>query len=221
MRRAGARPRRWLRGIVEADPGAGARSLSAGARGFSLSLLPYDISARFRALTEQQPSAWIFTSATLALDGHFEHFARRLGLEEAATLLVDSPFDYQRQALLYLPAGLPEPGTPQFTAAALEAVLPLVEAAGWRRVPAVHQPSRAGRRRLRRAAGRLAAAGAGRRRRASRLARFRESGRAVLLGTASFWEGVDVQGSALRLVVIDKLPFAAPDDRSCARACST
>ena len=204
-----------LQHIVAADPGEGARSLSVSARGFALSLLPYDISARFRALTEQHPSAWVFTSATLALDGHFEHFARRLGLEAAATLLVESPFDYQRQSLLYLPPGLPDPGTPAYTEVALEAVLPLVRASGGGAF-LLFTSHRA----LAQAAARLRGLlpddwpllVQGEAPREQLLARFRESGRAVLLGTASFWEGVDVQGSALRLVVIDKLPFASPDD---------
>jgi ATP-dependent DNA helicase DinG len=204
-----------LQHIVEADAGEGARSLSVSARGFGLSLLPYDISARFRALTEQHPSAWVFTSATLALDGRFEHFAQRLGLQAAATLLVESPFDYQRQSLLYLPPGLPDPGTPAYTDAALEAALPLVRASGGGAF-LLFTSHRA----LAQAAARLRGAlpedwpllVQGEAPREQLLGRFRESGRAVLLGTASFWEGVDVQGSALRLVVIDKLPFASPDD---------
>jgi ATP-dependent DNA helicase DinG len=206
---------RVLRHIVTAEPGEGARALSVGARGFALSLLPYDVAVRFGALTEQYPSAWIFTSATLALDGHFEHFARRLGLESAETLLVDSPFDFERQALLYLPPDLPDPASASYTGRLLEAVLPLVQAAGGGAF-LLFTSHRA----LAEAATRLRGAlpaqwpllvqGEGPREQL--LARFRESGRAVLLGTASFWEGVDVQGSALRLVVIDKLPFAPPDD---------
>ena len=204
-----------VRQIVEAGEGDGARAVSIGVRGFALSLLPYDIAARFRALTEQWPAAWVFTSATLALDGHFEHFARRLGLEDAATLLVDSPFDYARQALLYLPPGLPDPGTPEYTDAALDAVLPLVQAAGGGAFLLFTSH-----RSLARAAARLRGAldpdwpllVQGDAPREQLLSRFRASGRAVLLGTASFWEGVDVQGAALRLVVIDKLPFASPDD---------
>jgi ATP-dependent DNA helicase DinG len=201
--------------IVQAEAGEGARALVVGARGFSLSLLPYDISERFRSLTTQHPSAWIFTSATLALDGHFEHFARRLGLDAAATLLVESPFDYQRQALLYLPSGLPDPGTPTYTAVALEAVLPLVRAAGGGAflLFTSHRALGEAAMRLRGALpGDWPLLVQGEAPREQLLARFRASGRAVLLGTASFWEGVDVQGSALRLVVIDKLPFASPDD---------
>ncbi len=201
--------------VVGAEPGEGARAVSVGARGFALSLLPYDIAARFRALTTQQRAAWVFTSATLALDGKFGHFAGRLGLEAADTLLVESPFDYQSQALLYLPSGLPEPGASSYTAIALDAVLPLVAASagGAFLLFTSHRALAEAAARLR---GALGAAWPllvqGEAPREQLLARFRESGRAVLLGTASFWEGVDVQGSALRLVVIDKLPFAPPDD---------
>jgi ATP-dependent DNA helicase DinG len=204
-----------LRHITDAEAGEGARSLAVGARGFALSLLPYDVSARFRALIEQQSAAWIFTSATLALDGHFEHYSKRLGLDEAATLLVESPFDYARQALLYLPRDLPDPAAPGYTAAILEATLPLLEAAGGGAflLFTSHRALAAAAQQLR---GRLPAEWPmlvqGEGPREQLLARFRESGCAVLLGTSSFWEGVDVQGSALRLVVIDRLPFASPDD---------
>jgi ATP-dependent DNA helicase DinG len=205
---------------VMADPDAaaagGARSISVTPRGFTLSVLPYDISVRFRALIDQQPSAWIFTSATLALAGNFDHFSTRLGLGDAATLCLDSPFDYERQALLYLPAGLPDPGAPNYTEAVLEAVRPLLDASdgGAFLLFTSHRSLRTAARILR-AADWPASWPLLVQNDAPRellLRRFRDSGRAVLLGTASFWEGVDVQGVALRLVVIDKLPFAPPDD---------
>jgi ATP-dependent DNA helicase DinG len=195
---------------------AGARTAGVGARGFVLNMLPYDISARFRALVDQHPSAWIFTSATLALNGNFRHFSTRLGLDEAATLCLDSPFDHERQALLYLPEGMPDPGSANYTEAVLERVRPLLAASegGAFLLFTSHRALRAAARLLR--AGPwpanwplLVQNDAPRER---LLQRFRASGRAVLLGTASFWEGVDVQGVALRLVVIDKLPFAPPDD---------
>src|SRR5260221_701657 len=204
---------------VMAEPEAaagGARSISVTARGFTLSLLPYDISVRFRALIDQQPCAWIFTSATLALAGNFEHFATRLGLRDAATLCLDSPFDYQRQALLYLPPGLPDPGAANYTVAVLEAVRPLLDASdgGAFLLFTSHRSLRSAARTLR--AGDWPASWPllvqNDAPRELLLRRFRDSGRAVLLGTASFWEGVDVQGVALRLVMIDKLPFAPPDD---------
>ena len=195
---------------------SGARSIAITTRGFTLSLLPYDISQRFRALVDQHPSAWIFTSATLALGESFQHFSHRLGLDSAATLCLHSPFDYEQQAMLYLPAGLPDPGSPEHTAAVLAAVRPLLEASagGAFLLFTSHRALRAAARELR--AGDwppewplLVQNDAPRE---QLLRRFRESGRAVLLGTASFWEGVDVQGAALRLVVIDKIPFAPPDD---------
>ena len=212
----------WQRHLTQVmtepeDPQAGgARSVELSARGFVLSLLPYDVSARFRALIDQHPSAWIFTSATLALAGNFRHFSARLGLADAETLCLESPFDYERQALLYLPEGLPEPSALNYTAAVIEAVRPLLEASegGAFLLFTSHRA-------LRLAAAVLRAADwppawpllvQNEAPRELLLRRFRDSGRAVLLGTASFWEGVDVQGDALRLVMIDKLPFAPPDD---------
>jgi len=201
-----------------ADPALaeGARAAVVTARGFQLSLLPYDISARFRALVQQRRSAWIFTSATLAVAGDFAHFSRRLGLHEAATLCVESPFDYERQALLYLPTGMPDPAAQGYGEAVLQVAVPLIEAAGGGAflLFTSHRALAAAARTLREhseMAGReLLVQGAAPREQLLR--RFRESGRAVLLGTASFWEGVDVQGAALRLVLIDKLPFGHIDD---------
>lgn len=199
------------------DPQAGgARSVAVNSRGFVLNLLPYDISTRFRALIDQHPSAWIFTSATLALAGNFQHFSARLGLADAQTLCLESPFDYQRQALLYLPEGLPDPGAFDYTAAVIGAVRPLLEASGGGAflLFTSHRALRIAAEALRAMHGPPAwpLLVQNEAPREQLLRRFRESGHAVLLGTASFWEGVDVQGDALRLVMIDKLPFAPPDD---------
>ena len=202
--------------LSEQSAANGARSIAITTRGFTLSLLPYDISERFRALVDQHLSAWIFTSATLALSGSFQHFSHRLGLDSAATLCLESPFDYEQQAMLYLPTGMPDPGSAEHTTAVLAAVRPLLEASagGAFLLFTSHRALRAAARELR--AGDwppqwplLVQNDAPRE---QLLRRFRESGCAVLLGTASFWEGVDVQGAALRLVVIDKIPFAPPDD---------
>ena len=201
--------------IGQGEPIAGARTVSTHARGFALRLLPYQIAERFRALVSQANNAWVFTSATLAVGQDFSHFAGRLGLDSAATLRFDSPFDYAAQALLYLPAGLPEPSDPGFGEAVVDMARPLIAR------------SRGGafllftsHRALRIAAGRLTGQLPadqplliqGSAPREQLLRQFRASGHAILLGTASFWEGVDVQGSALRLVIIDKLPFASPED---------
>jgi ATP-dependent DNA helicase DinG len=198
-----------------ADTVAGARTVSTHARGFALRLLPYEIASRFQAQLRQAGNAWIFTSATLAVGDDFSHFASRLGLSGAAALRFDSPFDYSRQALLYLPRALPQPSDPGFGDAVIDAALALLESAGGGAF-VLFTSHRA----LRHAAQRLAVVlpaelpllVQGSAPRELLLRRFRASGRAVLLGTASFWEGVDVQGPALRLVIIDKLPFASPED---------
>jgi ATP-dependent DNA helicase DinG len=194
---------------------AGARTLTTHARGFVLRLLPYEIASRFQAQLRQAGNAWIFTSATLAVGDDFSHFASRLGLSGAAALRLDSPFDYVRQALLYLPRALPQPSDAGYGDAVIDTALGLIESAGGGAF-LLFTSHRA----LRHAAQRLAGAlppglpllVQGTAPRELLLRRFRASGCAVLLGTASFWEGVDVQGQALRLVIIDKLPFASPED---------
>ena len=196
----------------------GARSAERTPRGFVLHLLPFEIANRFQAQMQAHRSAWIFTSATLSVGEDFSHFTSRLGLAQAETVRIPSPFDFERQSLLWLPEGLPEPAASEFVHALLEASLPLIDAArgGAFILFTSHRA-------LAEAAMRLRAlwSAAGRRYRlfvqgeAPReqlLRGFRDDGDAVLLGTASFWEGVDVKGTALRLVIIEKLPFASPDD---------
>jgi ATP-dependent DNA helicase DinG len=112
--------------VPDDDAIAGARTVSTFARGFALRLLPYQIAERFRALVSQANNAWVFTSATLAVGQDFSHFAGRLGLDSAATLRFDSPFDYAAQALLYLPTGLPEPSDPAFGEAMVDMARPLI-----------------------------------------------------------------------------------------------
>jgi ATP-dependent DNA helicase DinG len=188
------------------------------ARAFTLHLSPLTIAETFRqhaALPAQAGGrkAWIFTSATLAIDRRFDHFQARLGLEEAETGLWESPFDYARQTLLYLPEGLPEPSAEDYTERVIEIALPVLEASRGRAF-LLFTSHRALRIAAERLAGRLdyPLLVQGEAPRSALLARFRALGNAVLLGTASFWEGVDVRGEALSCVIIDKLPFAAPDD---------
>lgn len=202
--------------IAALDELEGARTLEVTARGFTLSLMPFDISDRFRSLVQGRRGAWIFTSATLSLGEEFGHFTGRLGLAEAATLRIDSPFDHERQSLLYLPAGLPEPAAASYVAAVIDTAVPLIEAAGggafvlFTSHRALSQGAALLRARWTDAPYRLFVQGEAPRERL--LQEFRADGNGVLLGTASFWEGVDVKGEALRLVIIDKLPFASPDD---------
>ncbi|MEO8460870.1 MAG: ATP-dependent DNA helicase [Dokdonella sp.] len=183
------------------------------AHGFSLNATPLDLAAPLRELREQSHAAWIFTSATLSVANRFDHFSRQLGLDDAATLLVGSPFDYEKQALAYLPRGLPEPAARDYTERVIDAVLPVL-AASRGRAFLLFTSHRA----LKRAAELLTDRVPyplfvqGSAPRNQLLDEFRASGNGVLLGAASFWEGVDVAGEALSCVVIDKLPFAAPDD---------
>jgi ATP-dependent DNA helicase DinG len=200
--------------IQGTDASQGARSVVVSARGFTLSLLPYDISERFHGLVHRHPTAWVFTSATLALAGDFSHFSNRLGLKAADTLCLDSPFDYERQGLLYLPKGLPDPSALGYTEAVIEVARPLIAAAdgGAFLLFTSHRALALAARILRGVEPERPLLVQGEAPREQLLRRFRESGRAVLLGTSSFWEGVDVQGAALRLVIIDKLPFTSPED---------
>ena len=181
-------------------------------RGFRLQRTPLDVSGPLRAHREQSRAAWVFTSATLAVDGQFHHLATRLGLHEPTTLLQPSPFDWDSQALCYLPPRLPEPAAREFSEALLQALQPVLEASQGRAflLFASHRALRLAAERLRGGPWPLFVQGEAPRH--VLLQRFRESGNGVLLGTASFREGVDVPGDALSVVVIDKLPFAAPDD---------
>ena len=182
-------------------------------RGFALHATPLDLAAPLRGLRELTQAAWIHTSATLSVAGDFGHFARQLGLDDPQTLSLESPFDYPEQALCYLPPGLPDPAARDYTERVIDAVMPVLEASNGRAF-LLFTSHRA----LRRAADLLRervpwplfVQGDAPRHRL--LEEFRASGHGVLLGAASFWEGVDVQGEALSVVVIDKLPFAAPDD---------
>ncbi len=182
------------------------------ARGFRCQRTPLDVSAPLRQHRERSGAGWIFTSATLAVGGGFHHVGRKLGLFDPQTLLEPSPFDWQRQALCYLPRQLPEPSSRDFGQAMLAAVRPVLEASGGRAFLLF-----ASHRALREAAAGLQGGPwplfvQGQAPKAELLRRFRESGNGVLLGSATFREGVDVAGDALSVVVIDKLPFAAPDD---------
>jgi ATP-dependent DNA helicase DinG len=180
---------------------------------FALNLTPLDVATPLKALRAENKAAWIMTSATLAVGRRFDHFTTRLGLEEAAELVVDSPFDYPNQTRLWLPEELPEPGDFQHTEVLMERILPVLRANGGRAF-LLFTAHRA----LNRAAEWLRAHTDFNllvQEEAPRhvlLNRFRDTPRSILLGAASFWEGVDVPGQDLSLVVIDKLPFSAPDD---------
>jgi ATP-dependent DNA helicase DinG len=194
----------------------GLRWVEANAGGLSLQFTPFEIADRLREYIEARPCAWVFTSATLAIGDDFAHFAARIGLPDARTLKIDSPFDYRSQALIYLPRGMPEPQHPGFARKFIDACAPLIEASGGRAFLLYTS--------YRGLAEGVAALKArfpdppfpvlvqGQAPREALLNQFRQLGNAVLLATGSFWEGVDVKGEALSIVAIDKLPFASPDD---------
>jgi ATP-dependent DNA helicase DinG len=203
--------------IAAVDDMEGVRAVEITQRGFSLSLMPFDISARFQSLIQARRCGWIFTSATLSLGEDFGHFTGRLGLTDSPTLKIESPFDYERQSLLYLPTGMPEPASSGYVAKVIETALPLIDAArgGAFILFTSHRALAQGASLLRSCWSterpyRLFVQGEAPRERL--LKEFRDDGNGVLLGTTSFWEGVDVKGEALRLVIIEKLPFASPDD---------
>lgn len=182
-------------------------------RGFAIHITPLQVSAAFTAFRDTLDAAWLFTSATLSVSGDFRHFTEQMGLQDCETLQLESPFDYPNNALMWLPDQLPEPRDPDFVPAILDIVVPLLEASKGRAFLLFTSH-----RSLRRAAELLSERVTfplfvqGQQPRSLLLEQFRSSGEGVLLGSSSFWEGVDVIGDALSLVVIDKLPFSAPDD---------
>jgi ATP-dependent DNA helicase DinG len=211
---AAARLTRWRDG----DDPDWIRWVDITTRGWQLHASPLSIADIFARQIADTARSWIFTSATLAVGGDFTLYQRELGLAHAATGCWDSPFDYSAQALLYLPRELPEPNSFEHTDAVVAAALPVLKASRGRAFLLFTTLRALGRARETIAAA-LAREGLdypllvqGEGSRSELLSRFRVLGNAVLLGSQSFWEGVDVQGEALSLVIIDKLPFAPPDD---------
>ena len=183
-----------------------------------LNTTPLTISEIFRRQVEGSARAWIFTSATLSVKEDFSHYQQEMGLEESRTACWDSPFDYRTQALMYVPASMPGPNSSGYTTAVVDAVLPVLGASSGRAF-LLFTSLRA----MRDAHAQLQDGFArmgynfplllqGEGSRSELLERFRRLGNAVLVASQSFWEGVDVRGEALSLVMIDRLPFAPPDD---------
>ena len=191
--------------------------LEVSAQGFQLNATPLDV-ARLFARQLNQERAWIFTSATLAMNGNFKHYAHEMGLWDAEQAAWESPFAYKEQAVLYVPQGLPDPNSRDYTAAVVEATLPLLKASQGRAF-LLFTSLRAMREAYDLIQARLPAMGLkyplllqGEGTRTELLDRFRSQAHAILIASQTFWEGIDVKGEQLQLVVIDKLPFAPPDD---------
>ncbi len=209
-----------LDSMLEAESAAATSSVrwaQTSGQGVSFHLVPLDVAEQLGNLVGAHAAAWICTSATLAIGDSFDHFCQRIGMREARTARFGSPFDYEAQTLMYLPKGLEPPSSPRHTGSVIDAAVPVLRASGGRAF-LLFTSHRA----LRDAANLLLSKLGtalpfpvlvqGDAPREVLLTKFRERGNAVLLGTSSFWEGVDVKGAALSVVIIDKLPFAAPDD---------
>lgn len=185
----------------------------AQARSTFLQATPIDVSELLHELVFEQIPTVVLTSATLTVQGGFEHMRKRLGLTEARELVVPSHFRYGEQALLYLPPNMPDPRDPEFPEAAANCIRRVLELSRGRAfclftsysqmrdlyerlLPVLEFP--------------LLLHGTAPRK--ALLEQFRETPNAVLFGTSSFWQGVDVQGESLSCVIIDKLPFAVPSD---------
>ncbi len=203
--------------LANDDAWDGLRWVEINPRSLRINLTPLDVSSTLNGLIDNGYQAWVFTSATLAVGEDFSHFARRMGLADVRGLTFPSPYAVDRNGLVYLPPELPQPSDPRHTEAVMEAVAPLLEMTmggvfclftSHRALAAAGKWCRANKTRL---LGRqLLVQGSAPR--DDLLRRFRDAGDAVLLGTGSFWEGVDVRGRALTVVAIDKLPFASPAD---------
>ena len=179
---------------------------------------PLSIAPIFNKQREGSPRSWIFTSATLAVKNDFNHYSAQMGLWEEPAQSWPSPFDYGNQGLLYVPENLPQPNALEYTDAVIDAALPVIEAAGGRAfllcttIRAVNRAAERLRDEFARRRLPFPLMVQGEAGRTELLDRFRAAGNAVLIGSQSFWEGVDVRGDALSLVIIDKLPFSPPDD---------
>jgi ATP-dependent DNA helicase DinG len=200
------------------DPNEKVRWIEVFAHTVQLHETPLSVAPIFAKQRAGVPRAWIFTSATLSVRGDFAHYAAQMGLNARRSMTLPSPFDYPTQGLLYVPRNLPQPSSPMFTDAVFEAALPAIEASGGgvfmlcTTLRAVDKIAMKLRDTIEARGWNYPLLVQGDASRTELLDRFRSYGNAILVGSQSFWEGVDVRGDALSLVVIDKLPFAPPDD---------
>lgn len=180
---------------------------------FVLHFTPLSIAKEFQLHMNLQAQSWIFTSATLSVASDFTHYKEKMGLEEARSMTFNSPFDYEKQSLLYVPRGLPDPNHKNYTELMIMAILPVLAISKGRTFILFTSHS----------ALKIASTiiekhieypllVQGTQPKSELLEQYKKLGNAVLLGTGSFWEGIDVRGEALSCVIIDKLPFTMPDD---------
>jgi ATP-dependent DNA helicase DinG len=202
-----------LKIIIEDDSGKWIRWYEIHKKSFTLSRTPLDIAAEFRSFMQRHQAVWIFTSATLSVANKFDHFSNNLGLTNAAGASWGSPFDYANQSLFYHPKGLPQPNDPEFIPLIMNFALPVLQASKGRAffLFTSHRALKQAEMLLKDKLD-YPLLVQGSRPKGLLLEQFKAAGNAVLLGTSSFWEGVDVRGEALSCVIIDKLPFSSPGD---------
>jgi ATP-dependent DNA helicase DinG len=199
--------------VLEAEDDSHVHFVETRGRGVFLKATPIDVSSRLRELLFDRVRAAVLTSATLAVDGGFDYLKSRLGIEATEELLVPSPFDFERQSVLYVPRGMPDPRSPAFVERAAEEVVRLLEHSRGRAFVLFTSYAHMGA-----VAERIAGVVdfplliQGEAPKSVLLETFRATPGAVLLATASFWQGVDVVGDQLSCVIVDKLPFASPSD---------
>jgi ATP-dependent DNA helicase DinG len=203
--------------LTSSDAWDGLRWVEINPRSLRINLTPLDVSTTLNGLIDNGHQAWVFTSATLAVGEDFSHFTSRMGLSGVTGLTFPSPYPVERNGLVYLPRGLPQPSDFGHTEAVLESVVPLLDmtSGGMFCLFTSHRALNAAKKWFRsnkKSLGGRKLLVQGSAPRDDLLRRFRDAGDAVLLGTGSFWEGVDVRGRALTVVAIDKLPFASPAD---------
>ncbi|HHG3200004.1 TPA: ATP-dependent DNA helicase [Vibrio parahaemolyticus] len=182
-------------------------------RHFTLHITPLSVADKFHEQIEIKQGAWIFTSATLAVSGDFKHFTDRLGLKPKQQFSLPSPFDYEKQARLCVPRYLPEPNSPGLADKLVRMLAPVIEENDGRCffLCTSHSMMRELGEKFREVLD-LPVLMQGEMSKQKTLAEFMELGNALLVATGAFWEGIDVRGDALSCVIIDKLPFTAPDD---------
>lgn len=202
-----------LKMILKDHDGQWIRWYETHKKTFTLSRTPLDIAAEFRLFMQMHKATWIFTSATLSVANRFDHFSGNLGLKEVESQSWESPFNFASQSLFYHPKGLPKPEDPQFTQLIMEFAVPVLKASQGRAffLFTSHRALKLAEQLLEDQI-EYPLLVQGRRPKAMLLEQFKNAGNAILLGTSSFWEGVDVRGEALSCVIIDKLPFASPGD---------
>jgi len=192
--------------------------LDVFAKSIQFNITPISISDQFKKLQDKTKASWIFTSATLAVNDSFEHFQTMMGLEEAETLQLKSPFNYNENACLYVPTDMPEPNTEMFNMALIKKVYPLILAAKGRTfilstsIKSMNEITSFLKDEFEKKNIEFPILTQGMAPKNMLLDQFKSHGNAVLVGSLSFWEGIDVRGSALSLVIIDKLPFQSPGD---------